>query len=161
MKKHACGPGGSAHLFAELKGERPHDPRLPELAAAAVAQACVPAHALTFISFSLPLLVEMKKVAPQYDVLYVANPPTPEAAWRAARAAVSAHLDGIDLRADVSNVTAELCEWMHARGKRVAVWVTRAPAKEDSVEMWSTMQTNGVDFFTSNLLPGALAMAGT
>ena len=152
LKKHDV-PGGSAHLFAELKGERPHDPRLPELAAAAVAQACVPAHALTFISFSLPLLVEMKKVAPQYDVLYVANPPTPEAAWRAARAAVSAHLDGIDLRADVSNVTAELCEWMHARGKRVAVWVTRAPAKEDGVEMWSTMQTNGVDFFTSNLPP--------
>ena len=152
LKKHDA-PGGSAHLFAELKGERPHDPRLPELAARAVSHAHVPPHALTFISFSLPLLVEMKRVAPQYAALYIANPPNAEAAWRAAKAAVSAHLDGVDFRADPALVTADLCEWMHARGKRVAVWVSRAPAKEDCAEVWEQLTANGVDELTSNLPP--------
>ena len=38
-----------------------------------------------------------------------------------------------------------------ARGKLVAVWVFRAPAKNDTPELWAAMRDAGVDFFTSNL----------
>ena len=148
----AARPGNvAAHCFAELKGDRPHDPKLPGTAAAAVAEMRVPPHALTWISFSLPLLIEMKAICPQYKVLYIVDARTPEDAWCAARASVDARLDGIDLRAHPDVVSAELCEWMHARGKQVAVWVSQAPAKEDTPEMWSAMERNGVDDFTSNL----------
>lgn len=51
-----------AQCFAELKGDRPHDPALPQAAAAVVSELCVPASALTWISFSLPLLTEMKRL---------------------------------------------------------------------------------------------------
>ena len=50
-------------------------------------------------------------------------------------------------------VTAELCAWMRQRNKLVAVWVSRAPAKEDTPEVWSAMEEVGVDYFTSNLPP--------
>jgi glycerophosphoryl diester phosphodiesterase len=58
---------------------------------------------------------------------------------------------GVDLEADASIVTPELVEWLHARGKLVAVWVFRAPAKNDTPELWAAMRDAGVDFFTSNL----------
>ena len=142
---------GAPHCFAELKGERPHDPRLPELAAAAVASECVPASQLTWISYNLPLLLEMKRLCPKYPALYVAVAPTPATAWRAARAVVASGVDGLDLHASAETVTQELCAWLHARGKRVAVWVYRAPADEDCAEVWDALQANGVDDFTSNL----------
>jgi hypothetical protein len=226
-----------AHCFAELKGDRPHDPALPGIAAAAVAEMRVPPATLTWISSSLPsafarseqrlrshaadhermhvpfvlacarVLLEMKAICPQYRALYIADARTADAAWRAARASVGARLDGVDLRvapeeashlalhrtrthththaahthtrwpcalscvprpsfiqrrsiiihacmqAHPDVVTAELCEWMHARGKLVAVRVSKAPAKEDTVEMYEAMERHGVDFFTSNLPP--------
>ena len=146
---------GDAHCFAELKGSDavPHDPKLPGVAAAALSALRVPPSRLTWISFSLPLLIEMKALCPKHKCLYIADAPTPEAAWRAARASVGARLDGIDLRADPSVVTAELCAWMRQRNKLVAVWVSRAPAKEDTPEVWSAMEEVGVDYFTSNLPP--------
>ena len=154
----AARPGNvGAHCFAELKGERPHDPRLPGAAAAAVIEMRVPPERLTWISFSLPLLIEMKVASPQHKCYYIADARTPEAAWRAARASVGARLDGVDLRADPAVVTKELCDWMHARGKRVAVWVGRAHTAagflDDSEQVWSALEANGVDDFTSNLPP--------
>ena len=146
-------PGGGAHCFAELKGERPHDPRLPELAAAALEESCVPPHALSWISFSLPLLLDMKKLCPQYETLYVTACPTVEAAWRAARAAAAAGLDGVDFRADPSVVPADLVQWLHARRMRVAVWMGRAPCAADNEETWRALEANGVDELTSNLPP--------
>ena len=49
----------------------------------------VPAHALTWISFNLPLLVEMKRLCPQYACYYIANPSTHEAAWTSVIAGAS------------------------------------------------------------------------
>ena len=146
-------PGGGAHCFAELKGERPHDPRLPELAAAAIEEARVPPTALSWISFSLPILLEMKKLCPQHQALYVTACPTVEAAWRAARAAAAAGLDGVDFRADASVVSAELVEWLHERRMRVVVWMGQAPCATDNEENWRALEANGVDDLTSNLPP--------
>ena len=146
-----------AHCFAELKGDRPHDPRLPSVAAAAVLEMRVPPERLTWISFSLPLLIEMKVASPQHKCLYIADARTPEAAWRAARASVGARLDGVDLRADPAAVTPELVAWMHAKGKRVAVWVGRAHSPrgdaDDTAAVWAALEAHGVDDLTSNLPP--------
>ena len=147
LLRQADRPNSHAHLFAELKAARPHDPRLPEAAAAAAAAEGVPPHALTWISFNLPLLVEMKRLCPQYACLYIAEALGPEAAWRAAHASVGAKLDGIDLQADPALVTRELCDYMHERGKRVAVWVHRGvpergvAAPQDIEEVWGSRPT--------------------
>lgn len=158
LRRAALRPGNAgAHCFAELKGDRPHDPMLPGAAAAAVAELRVPPDRLTWISFSLPLLIEMKALCPGYPCLYIANAETPEAAWRAARASIGARLDGVDLRCDPKVVTAELCAWMHACGKRVAVWVSCAPAPEDTPATWEALEQSGVDDLTSNLPPSLYA----
>ena len=141
------------HCFAELKASEPFDPSLPGRAAAAVAAANVPADALTWISFSLPLVVEMKRRTPQYAGLHIADCRTSEAAWAVARECVRCGLDGIDLRALDDVVSTELIEWLHARGKTVAVWVSRAPGKEDTRATWDVLESRGVDDFTSNLPP--------
>ena len=147
---------GDAHCFAELKGSDavPHDPKLPGVAAAIISALRVPPSRLTWISSSFPLLMEMKALCPKHKCLYIADAADEKAAWRAAGVA-SKHsfLDGISLRANPSVVTAELCAWMRQRNKLVAVWVSRAPAKEDTPEVWSAMEEVGVDYFTSNLPP--------
>ena len=68
-----------------------------------------------------------------------------------ARLAVRSGLDGIDLNANPSVLSAELVEWLHARRKVVAVWVWKAPASNDDPAVWQAMARRGVDFFTSNL----------
>ena len=154
LRRAAAVPGNTnAHCFAELICARPHDPKLPGIAAAAVAEMQVPPERLTWISFSLPLLIEMKAICPQHKAFYIADAGTSGAAWRAARASVAARLDGVDLRACPDAVTPELCSWMHARGKQVAVWVSKYPAKEDTPEVWGALEDSGVDWFTSNLPP--------
>ena len=65
-------------------------------------------------------------------------------------------MDGIDLNADVELVDSSLVSWMHERGKQVAVWAFRAPAANDTPELWAQMAKVGVHTFTSNL-PPALA----
>jgi len=145
------------HCFAELKAAEPFNPALPEAAAAAVEAARVPADALTWISFSRPLMVEMKKRTPQFAALHIDDARTSEEAWDVARECVRCGLDGIDLRALPEVVTPDLIEWLHARGKSVAVWVSGyrlgAPAKEDTPEIWDLLEARGVDDLTSNLPP--------
>ena len=155
LQRAAAVPGNvDAHCFAELKGEKPHDPKLPGVAAAIISALRVPPSRLTWISSSFPLLMEMKALCPKHKCLYIADAADEKAAWRAAGVA-SKHsfLDGISLRANPSVVTAELCAWMRECCKLVAVWVSRAPAKEDTPEVWSAMEEVGVDYFTSNLPP--------
>ena len=150
-------PREAPHCFAELKAAEPFDPALPSAAVRAVDAARVPPSSLTWISFSVPVLVEVKRLDARFSALYVASPKTAEEAWRAARSCVRHELDGIDLRARADLVTPELVDWMHARHKRVAVWVGRAPAAEDVPELWAAMEAAGVDDFTSNLPPAILA----
>lgn len=143
--------------FAELKeaADSTSGSRLAMAAAAAavVRSSGVPPAAVTWISFSLDLLREVKAILPEYPALYVAKVDEKESAWEVARACVEANLDGIDLQADPAFVTADLVEWLAARGKMVAVWVYRAPAENDTPEMWSAMEAVGVHSFTSNVPP--------
>ena len=97
---------------------------------------------------------------PQYDALLIGKAFSPEQAWALARACVEHNLDGIDVNADVDNVSAELATWMHAREKKVAVWVWRSPAVNDNPTVWAAMADAGVDAFTSNLPPEAHAWFG-
>ena len=76
-----------------------------------------------------------------------------EEAWKAARDCVEHGLDGIDLNADPNFVTAELVEWLRERNKVLAVWVFRAPAANDTPEVWTAMRDAGTAYFTSNLPP--------
>ena len=157
---------------------------------AAVRAAAIPPSRLTWISFSLSALVtlrsrggrrargsgcsprrarptrarrvqvELKRRMPEYEALLIGKVYSREQATDLARKCVDAGLDGIDVNADAGTVSAELVEWMHARNKKVGVWVWRAPAPNDNPDVWAAMADVGVDVFTSNLPPGALEWFG-
>jgi glycerophosphoryl diester phosphodiesterase len=162
------------HMFAEIKstGGLLHssgfDSRLTEACATAVNEVGVTPMQLTWISFSLGALLDMKRRTPSHAALLVQWVLTRARAWEAAQLVVDSDLDGLDLNADPTIVTAELVDWLHARGKVVAVWVWKAPASNDVEPVWEHMARVGVDYFTSNLPPHvhqwqatALHQAGT
>jgi len=95
--------------------------------------------------------VDIKRRLPQHSAFLVAYVGSAADAWAVARTAHRSKLDGIDLNADPAVVSAELAEWLHARGMRLAVWVWKAPAENDVQEVWEHMDRCGVDYFTSNL----------
>ena len=135
-------------VFAELKGD---DERLPDL----VGEIDLPP-TLTWISFSLPLVEELKLRDSERPCLHVAEPRNLEDAWAAARAVVNSAVDGVDLPASPELVTPELVEYLHDHDKRVAVWVWRAPASNDTPAVWDALSKAGVDAFTSNQPPGLI-----
>lgn len=145
------------HCFAEIKSEggvhSVFDPRLPEASASAVVNAGITPAELTWISFSLGALQDMKARLPRYEALLIAWVLTANKAWEMARLVVESGLDGIDLPASARVVTCDLVAWLHAHGKKVAVWVWRAPAGNDVESVWSYMSRCGVDYFTSNIPP--------
>ena len=130
-------------VFAELKGDI--DPDL-------VGALEIP-ETLTWISFSLPLVEELKRRDSTQPCLHVAEPRNLEDAWAAARAVVNSDVDGIDLPASPELVTPELVQYLHDHDKRVAVWVYKAPARNDAPAVWDALSKAGVDAFTSNLPP--------
>ena len=132
-------------VFAELKGD---DDRLPDLVGALELP-----ETLTWISFSLPLVEELKRRAGDRPCLHVVEPRNKEDAWAAARAVVNSDVDGIDLPASPELVTPELVRYLHDHEKRVAVWVYKAPARNDVPKVWDALSKAGVDAFTSNLPP--------
>jgi glycerophosphoryl diester phosphodiesterase len=138
-------------VFAELKCEDDgysFDGRLPDL----VDTIELPP-TLTWISFSLPLVEELKRRDDDRPCLHVVEPRNLEDAWAAARAVVNSDVDGVDLPASPELVTPELVEYLHENGKRVAVWVWRAPASNDTPAVRDALSKAGVDAFTSNLPP--------
>ena len=96
---------------------------------------------------------ELKRRDSTQPCLHVAEPRNLEDAWAAARAVVNSDVDGIDLPASPELVTPELVQYLHENGKRVAVWVWRAPASNDTPAVWDALSKAGVDAFTSNLPP--------
>ena len=130
-------------VFAELKGDI--DPDL-------VGALDLP-ETLTWISFSLPLIEELKRRDNDRPCLHVVEPRNKEDAWAAARAVVNSDVDGVDLPASPELVTPELVQYLHGHEKRVAVWVWRAPASNDAPAVWDALSKAGVDAFTSNLPP--------
>ena len=97
---------------------------------------------------------ELKRRDSTQPCLHVVEPRNLEGAWAAARAVANSDVDGIDLPASPELVTPELVEYLHENGKRVAVWVWRAPARNDVPKVWDALAAAGVDAFTSNLPPG-------
>ena len=130
-------------VFAELKGDI--DPDL-------VGALEIP-ETLTWISFSLPLVEELKRRDSTQPCLHVAEPRNLEDAWAAARVVCRSAVDGIDLPASPELVTPELVRYLHDHDKRVAVWVYKAPAQNDAPAVWDALSKAGVDAFTSNLPP--------
>lgn len=159
QRAEIVGGGGErlVHCFAEIKSEggiiysSTFDPQLTAGAALVVNAAAVPASQLTWISFSLGALLEMKRLTPSHACLLIQMVGSSEEAWKVAEVAVKHGLDGIDLNADPRVITPELVAWLHERGKTVAVWVFRAPASNDNPAVWEHMTRCGVDYFTSNL----------
>ena len=96
---------------------------------------------------------ELKRRDSTQPCLHVAEPRNLEDAWAAARVVVNSAVDGIDLPASPELVTPELVQYLHENGKRVAVWVWRAPASNDTPAVWDALSKAGVDAFTSNLPP--------
>ena len=138
-------------VFAELKCDDDgysFDGRLPDL----IGGLELPS-TLTWISFSLPLVEELKHRDSDRPCLHVAEPRNLEEAWAAARVVVNSAVDGVDLPASPELVTPELVQYLHENGKRVAVWVWRAPASNDTPAVWDALSKAGVDAFTSNLPP--------
>ena len=144
------------HCFAELKAFGYHhsssfDARLTEKAAEVVRDASVPPERLTWTSFSLGALLDVKRRLPSHRTLLVAYARNSAEAWEIGRLADRSNVDGIDLNADPSVLTAELVDWMHQRGRKVAVWTFEAPASNDVEAVWEALAARRVDFFTSNL----------
>ena len=138
-------------VFAELKCEDDgysFDGRLPDL----VDTIELPP-TLTWISFSLPLVEELKRRDSGQSCLHVVEPRNLEDAWAAARAVVNSAVNGVDLPASPELVTPELVRYLHDHDKRVAVWVYKAPARNDAPAVWDALSKAGVDAFTSNLPP--------
>ena len=149
--EETLGEEAAPDIFAELKCEDDgygFDGRLPDL----VGALALPS-SLTWISFSLPLVEELKLRDSERPCLHVAEPRNLEDAWAAARAAVNSAVDGVDLPASPELVTPELVRYLHDHDKRVAVWVWRAPASNDTPAVWDALSKAGVDAFTSNLPP--------
>ena len=96
---------------------------------------------------------ELKRRDSTQPCLHVAEPHSSGDAWAAARAVVHSDVDGVDLPASPELVTPELVRYLHDHGKRVAVWVWRAPASNDTPAVWDALSKAGVDAFTSNLPP--------
>ncbi len=96
---------------------------------------------------------ELKRRDSTQPCLHVVEPRNLEDAWAAARAVVNSDVDGIDLPASPELVTPELVEYLHDHDKRVAVWVYKAPARNDAPAVWDALSKAGVDAFTSNLPP--------
>ena len=103
--------------------------------------------------FSLPLVEELKRRDDDRPCLHVAEPRNLEDAWAAARVVCRSAVDGVDLPASPELVTPELVRYLHDHDKRVAVWVWRAPALNDTPAVWDALSKAGVDAFTSNLPP--------
>jgi len=146
------------HCYAELKAngssaEFSYDPKLPGAAEAVVTAGGIGPDQLTWISFSAAMMVEMKRRMPEFTCLLISMANTSDEAWEVARECVDGGLDGIDLIASEQVVTPDLVAWMHGHGKIVAVWVWRAPAKNDNPRMWAAMADMGVDVFTTNVPP--------
>ena len=143
----------AAHTLCELKtaADFSFDARLPDAVAAVAAAERVRGSELSWISFSLPLLEQMKAIAPSHSSLLLGDARTEEEAWGFAEAAVGSGLDGVDLNADPAVVTPELVRWLRRRGKIVAVWVGAAPAANDVPEVWSVLGDAGVHTLTSNM----------
>ena len=93
----------------------------------------------------------MKQQMPHHSALLVVHASTERKARIAMDECVRLGLDGISFNPEV--VTSELVEWLHARGKHVAVWAAEAPGHNDVEETWDSMASAGVDTFTSNLPP--------
>jgi glycerophosphoryl diester phosphodiesterase len=116
-------------IFAELKCEDDgysFDGRLPDLVGAL---ALPPA--LTWISFSLPLVEELKRRDSERPCLHVAEPRTADDAWAAARVVCNSAVDGIDLPADPALVTPELVQYL---------------------PVWKSTSVSGAQFFTKSFL---------
>lgn len=150
--------GRAPHCFAELKSDgaylsSAYRAQLPAAAEATARAEGIGPGSLTWISFSLDLCIEMKRRMADYSVLLIGFAKTSHDAWKLARICVESGLDGIDVQADRRVVSAELCTWLHERGKMIAVWAWRAPAKNDRPALWEWMADAGVDVFTSNLPP--------
>jgi glycerophosphoryl diester phosphodiesterase len=159
LDAHASHP--FAHCFAELKSDgmdarSGFDARLTAKAVDEVRAAGIGADQLTWISFSLDALLYVKRRKASHSALLIQYVASEAEAWDAARLAVSSGVDGIDLQADPSVLSAELVEWLHARGKKVAVWVYKAPAANDVERVWEALEARGVDYLTSNLPPALL-----
>ena len=70
---------------------------------------------------------------------------------RCAARAKEAGLDGIDVRANPLVVTEAFVKSVKDDfGLACGVWAGRAPAPEDTPELWDAMAAAGVDFFTTN-----------
>eukprot|EP00930_Biecheleria_cincta_P091054 TRINITY_DN80555_c0_g1_i1.p1 TRINITY_DN80555_c0_g1~~TRINITY_DN80555_c0_g1_i1.p1 ORF type:complete len:147 (-),score=5.08 TRINITY_DN80555_c0_g1_i1:75-515(-) len=112
---------------------------------------------LTFIAFDVEVVSCIKKSAPEYHCFGIANIWPTGWRWldelralRFARRCHEAGLDGADYNAHTNVVTPRVVDHLHSCGLLCAVWVSRAPARNDSPEIWRAMAAINVDIFTSN-----------
>ena len=142
---HADTSRRHVRCFAEIKADgysssASFDRQLTEASAAAVVNARILPSQLSFISFSLGALLDTKRRLPEHAAYLVAYVQTAAQAMAVAELALQSGLDGIDLNADPTVVTAELADWLHARGKHLAVWVWAAPGANDVPAVWEHME---------------------
>jgi len=149
-------------VFMELKPpESGSSLELDATADAAVDAAeasALPAELCVWISDSVELAAAMKKRLPGHASYLVGTAHTEEEMYAVAQLAKAHGLDGVDVNAG-AHVTPEVVARCAAEGLRVIVYVWRAPAGNDTPELWAAMKKAGVYAFTSNLPVGVEAAA--
>lgn len=139
----------TAFCFAELK--KTGGEKMVEEVVQTIKKQGIGPKQVVFISFNPSLCTALKQRLPAYDTLLIKLCASKSSAMAAIDEAQQLGLDGVDLHADACVVTREIVSSAHDRGLQVAVWVSRAPAANDTQWVWNAMHANGVDMFTSNL----------
>ena len=92
---------------------------------------------IIFISFDLSALLRVKQLLPQFKCFHVLKCFTAADGMQWTKNSLDAGMDGVDLCAIPDVVTEALVQYVHSRGKEVAVWcsITTAQFNIDNVEV--------------------------
>jgi len=140
--------------FVEVKGG---DVEMVPSVVACARGSVIDASSLTFIGFNVELMRRLKAAAPEFGCYGIVKILPTGWRWldemralRFARRCLGAGLDGVDYRADAGVVTKRVVDAVHEKGLQCVVYANRAPAENDTPELWHAMKTAGVDAFMSN-----------
>merc|ERR1711894_502138 len=96
-------------------------------------------------------------MGPNFVCVHVAKATTVEDALASIDSVQKLGLDGVNIKADPNVMTPEVVECAHQKGLLAFVWVSKPPTELDVEAQWEAMYSSGVDAFTSNLPPEAIA----
>jgi len=108
---------------------------------------------IIFICFDSNVCAQLKAGAPGYRVFLLGFCASEAGVRKTMEEALRLGIDGINVNAHPTAVTAAVVQEVHLHGLAMAVWVYRAPAPNDCESVWDYMERVSVDYCTTNLPP--------